>query len=300
MKNTLKICIVLIILINLVMLYYKFYSNEYMILDINNVYKNIEVDLDKYQDSIVVNYPDKVYNTYTIDIHAINNKFYNELYMENNNLYIKDSNDSKERELITNVEHLMYSKSDDVIFIYVLTNNNDIYTFNIDGTKSNEIEIKKVNNKIRVKNFTKFIVNSYLDKEISDFIVIGTDDKLYYMPNEILYEPEMLDVENKYIVYKDSTLAKYTGEMLVDKNNIEFKIKNIFIVKNSDIDLIGKPDVVFINTNNNIMYVHNDKIYIYNKKIKNIKNVNDKLEIIFKDNTHMNCEIETDNRYYAF
>ena len=120
------------------------------------------------------------------------------------------------------------------------------------------------------------------------------------MPNEILYEPEMLDVENKYIVYKDSTLAKYTGEMLVDKNNIEFKIKNIFIVKNSDIDLIGKPDVVFINTNNNIMYVHNDKIYIYNKKIKNIKNVNDKLEIIFKDNTHMNCEIETDNRYYAF
>ena len=300
MKNTLKICIVLIILINLVMLYYKFYSNEYMILDINNVYKNIEVDLDKYQDSIGVNYPDKVYNTYTIDIHAINNKFYNELYMENNNLYIKDSNDSKERELITNVEHLMYSKSDDVIFIYVLTNNNDIYTFNIDGTKSNEIEIKKVNNKIRVKNFTKFIVNSYLDKEISDFIVIGTDDKLYYMPNEILYEPEMLDVENKYIVYKDSTLAKYTGEMLVDKNNIEFKIKNIFIVKNSDIDLIGKPDVVFINTNNNIMYVHNDKIYIYNKKIKNIKNVNDKLEIIFKDNTHMNCEIETDNRYYAF
>ena len=139
MKNTLKICIVLIILINLVMLYYKFYSNEYMILDINNVYKNIEVDLDKYQDSIVVNYPDKVYNTYTIDIHAINNKFYNELYMENNNLYIKDSNDSKERELITNVEHLMHSKSDDVIFIYVLTNNNDIYTFNIDGRKVDEI-----------------------------------------------------------------------------------------------------------------------------------------------------------------
>ena len=60
-----------------------------------------------------------------------------------------------------------------------------------------------------------------------------------------------------------------------------------------------KPGVIFVDTNNNLVYSTNNKVYVYNKKISNIKTEGSNIKIEFEDNSSIKFKYIEDERYYS-
>lgn len=308
MKNGIKRLLIFIIIILVIViattLYYKFSKNEeYIILDIKNEYKKINVDLSKYEDKVNIVYKNPTIENYSDDINVFNDDedFNGKIIIEDSHLYLKDEYTHKKKEMIDNVLHMLYVMPDNskYINVYVLTKDHDLYAFNIDGRPLDEIETTKINKNIKIKDFTDFKINSYLNEEVMDFVVLGEDNKLYYMPSEILYDPDMINVLDTYIVYSDSSISIMDGRVLKDKIGKEIKIKNIIIPISEDNPLKDKPGIIFIDTNNNLVYSIDNKVCIYNKKISNIKTEGSNVKIEFEDNSSIKFKYIEDERYYS-
>lgn len=303
-KNILLIMLIIIIAVFVgIIIHYKLNnSGEYIIVDIKDEYKKINIDLSKYLEEINLEYAEKSYYKKEIQVFNDDIDFVGEIIVEDKVLYIKDIYTGKQKQMIDSALHMILyvPDSNKYVVVYVLAEDNDLYLIKIDGSSLDDMKPIKVNKNIKVKSFTKFNVNTYLDEESNNFVVVGTDNKLYYMPNEIEYDPGMVSIFNSYIVYSDSSITTYDGRILKNKYGSEYKVKYIFLINDDQKVFKGEPVTVLINKNDNIMYVKDGKLYIYNKKIKGLENKDDNLKITYVDDSVMNFKITDDDKYYGF
>lgn len=241
---------------------------EYEIVNLNDIsYGNIYIDKEQY-----------------LNIHDKYNKKYETIKSDTfKTLYVVDSDNN--------------SRLD----VYLINTKEELYKLSIEDCNIANYTLNKIDTDYKIKNFTNLKYNSYLDIYISDIIVLADDDNMYNPVNKILYEDNILNVLNEYLVYPDATISNYDGKLLKDNNGNNYKIKYIFNINIQDEqieDFLG-VNVAFITEDNKIIYVKNDEIYEISN-IKEIKYNEEEIIVFYENNKQQTIKVYRDINNYGW
>lgn len=241
---------------------------EYEIVNLNDIsYGNIYIDKEQY-----------------LNIHDKCNKKYETIKSDTfKTLYVVDSDNN--------------SRLD----VYLINTKEELYKLSIEDCNIANYTLNKIDTDYKIKNFTNLKYNSYLDIYISDIIVLADDGNMYNPVNKILYDDNILNVLNEYLVYPDATISNYDGKLLKDNNGNNYKIKYIFNINIQDErieDFLG-VNVAFITEDNKIIYVKNDEIYEISN-IKEIKYNEEEIIVFYENNKQQTIKVYRDINNYGW
>ncbi len=310
--------IVVIAFVFFLALYKKNTSGEYIVIDIGNNKKKVsDINLKDYSSDMVKNIVDNYEYEVSMFDHTpgaewdINVKF----YVKDGILYYKNLYHDYDTKLINDkVVQIMkmftipddeYDKAtEEYVELYVLTETNDLYHVAVEQDQEPYLKPTKVNNNIKVKNLTLINYPKYRDDNLNYIVVVGVDDKLYYMPNEALFEPKSVMVDDKYIYYSDGTISTWNGNMLKNVLKQNYIVKGIFALNSGNEQLKGSPTMIILTKDNRIIYTIEDKLYVYNKEVieakADLEKEENDLTIKFKDNTEFKFSSFYNVDYFDF
>ena len=242
---------------------------------------------------------------YEYEIVNLNDISYGNIYIDKEqHLNIQDKYNKKHETIKSDTFKTLYVVESDNISrldVYLINTKEELYKLSIEDCNIANYTLNKINTDYKIKNFTNLKYNSYLDIYISDIIVLADDGNMYNPINKILYDDNILNVLNEYLVYPDATISNYDGKLLKDNNGNNYKIKYIFNINIQDEqieDFLG-VNVAFITEDNKIIYVKNDEIYEISN-IKEIKHNEDELTIIYDNNKQQAIKVYRDINNYGW
>ena len=242
---------------------------------------------------------------YEYEIVNLNDISYGNIYIDKEqHLNIQDKYNKKHETIKSDTFKTLYVVESDNISrldVYLINTKEELYKLSIEDCNIANYTLNKIDTDYKIKNFTNLKYNSYLDIYISDIIVLADDGNMYNPINKILYDDNILNVLNEYLVYPDATISNYDGKLLKDNNGNDYKIKYIFNINIQDVqieDFLG-VNVAFITEDNKIIYVKNDEIYEISN-IKEIKHNEDELTIIYDNNKQQAIKVYRDINNYGW
>ena len=242
---------------------------------------------------------------YEYEIVNLNDISYGNIYIDKEqHLNIQDKYNKKHETIKSDTFKTLYVVESDNISrldVYLINTKEELYKLSIEDCNIANYTLNKIDTDYKIKNFTNLKYNSYLDIYISDIIVLADDGNMYNPINKILYDDNILNVLNEYLVYPDATISNYDGKLLKDNNGNNYKIKYIFNINIQDEqieDFLG-VNVAFITEDNKIIYVKNDEIYEISN-IKEIKHNEDELTIIYDNNKQQAIKVYRDINNYGW
>lgn len=242
---------------------------------------------------------------YEYEIVNLNDISYGNIYIDKEqHLNIQDKYNKKHETIKSDTFKTLYVVESDNISrldVYLINTKEELYKLSIEDCNIANYTLNKIDTDYKIKNFTNLKYNSYLDIYISDIIVLADDGSMYNPINKILYDDNILNVLNEYLVYPDATISNYDGKLLKDNNGNNYKIKYIFNINIQDEqieDFLG-VNVAFITEDNKIIYVKNDEIYEISN-IKEIKHNEDELTIIYDNNKQQAIKVYRDINNYGW
>ena len=242
---------------------------------------------------------------YEYEIVNLNDISYGNIYIDKEqHLNIQDKYNKKHETIKSDTFKTLYVVESDNISrldVYLINTKEELYKLSIEDCNIANYTLNKIDTDYKIKNFTNLKYNSYLDIYISDIIVLADDGNMYNPINKILYDDNILNVLNEYLVYPDATISNYDGKLLKDNNGNNYKIKYIFNINIQDEqieDFLG-INVAFITEDNKIIYVKNDEIYEISN-IKEIKHNEDELTIIYDNNKQQTIKVYRDINNYGW
>lgn len=242
---------------------------------------------------------------YEYEIVNLNDISYGNIYIDKEqHLNIQDKYNKKHETIKSDTFKTLYVVESDNISrldVYLINTKEELYKLSIEDCNIANYTLNKIDTDYKIKNFTNLKYNSYLDIYISDIIVLADDGNMYNPINKILYDDNILNVLNEYLVYPDATISNYDGKLLKDNNGNNYKIKYIFNINIQDEqieDFLG-VNVAFITEDNKIIYVKNDEIYEISN-INEIKHNEDELTIIYDNNKQQAIKVYRDINNYGW
>lgn len=242
---------------------------------------------------------------YEYEIVNLNDISYGNIYIDKEqHLNIQDKYNKKQETIKSDTFKTLYVVESDNISrldVYLINTKEELYKLSIEDCNIANYTLNKIDTDYKIKKFTNLKYDSYLDIYISDIIILADDGNMYNPINKILYDDNILNVLNEYLIYKDSTISNYDGKLLKDNNGNNYKIKYIFNINIQDVqieDFLG-INVAFVTEDNKIIYVKNDKIYEISN-IKEIKHNEDELTIIYDNNKQQAIKVYRDINNYGW
>lgn len=309
-KNIIIIILIVIILVIIsVISFYKLkiYNKDYNIINLsNNVIKSDINYKEKYNEYI---YDDSTFNSLNFPVVNEENAIYYLFEKIDDYLILKnlDSNESvkpinekfKSMTLVTNDE------TDEFMYIYLITKEGNFYKIELKSHNPIKLNIEKLNKKIKVDSFlTGVEYDTYRDIPNYSIPVFDTNDKIYIMPSESLFIPNMQMVKDNIIVYEDKKISSLDGRILKDKSKKDYKVKWVFEIT-KDNPFYKNPEILIITEDNKIIYLIEDKIYEYKKEISDINYTyiseeSGTLDLKYDDDSTMQLDIQFDLDNYGF
>lgn len=289
MNKKVKVFIIIFIIIILSFIgyltYYKFSKNDNKkenkieLKDYKDQDYNINYE-EKYEENILYSLIDNV--EFTIDDNI------GKLYIDNNKK-LKITLNSNDKSIIEDLKFntLYVYPSIDNIYLnaYALSENGKLYRISLVENNLDKLNIQEINSEIVITNLTDLKFKSYLELSNNSLVVLDIDGNMFDMLSNRLYDENIININDEYLLYGDMTISNIEGMRIVS-NDKDVKVKNI-IVLNDKGKFKNDPYVIIITNDDKIIYSINDEIYEYNKKVSKIENGNDKLIITFKDKSKM-------------
>lgn len=242
---------------------------------------------------------------YEYEIVNLNDISYGNIYIDKEqHLNIQDKYNKKQETIKSDTFKTLYVVESDNISrldVYLINTKEELYKLSIEDCNIANYTLNKIDTDYKIKNFTNLKYNSYLDIYISDIIVLADDGNMYNPINKILYDDNILNVLNEYLVYPDATISNYDGKLLKDNNGNNYKIKYIFNINIQDErieDFLG-VNVAFITEDNKIIYVKNDEIYEISN-IKEIKYNEEEIIVFYENNKQQTIKVYRDINNYGW
>ena len=242
---------------------------------------------------------------YEYEIVNLNDISYGNIYIDKEqHLNIQDKYNKKHETIKSDTFKTLYVVESDNISrldVYLINTKEELYKLSIEDCNIANYTLNKIDTDYKIKNFTNLKYNSYLDIYISDIIVLADDGNMYNPINKILYDDNILNVLNEYLVYPDATISNYDGKLLKDNNGNNYKIKYIFNINIQDEqieDFLG-VNVAFITEDNKIIYVKNDEIYEISN-IKEIKYNEEEITVFYENNKQQTLKVYRDINNYGW
>lgn len=188
---------------------------------------------------------------------------------------------------------------------YVLTTQENLYKVEFISHDPIKVKAEKINNNIKVSSFLiEAEYGNYRDEQYVNIGVIGDDNNIYVMPYETLFVKYMQIIKEKLIVYDDKKISSIDGKILKDKKGNYYMAKWVFEIT-SDNPFENSPEILVITEDSKIIYLINDKIYEYKKKIKDIlytyvSEETGTLELKYEDEAKMKFDVQFDSINYGF
>ena len=309
-KNIIIIILILIILVIISIISFyklKIYNKDYNIINLsNNLIKSDVNYKEKYNEYI---YDDSTFNSLNFPVVNEENAIYYLFEKTDDYLILKnlDSNESvkpinekfKSMTLVTNDE------TDEFMYIYLITKEGNFYKVELKSHNPIKLNIEKLNKKIKVDSFlTGVEYDTYRDIPNYSIPVFDTNDKIYIMPSESLFIPNMQMVKDNIIVYEDKKISSLDGKILKDKSKKDYKVKWVFEIT-KDNPFYKNPEILIITEDNKIIYLIEDKIYEYKKEISDINYTyiseeSGILDLKYDDDSTMQLDIQFDLDNYGF
>lgn len=291
LKLLLFIVIIVFIAITVLVFLKKGKTDGNYIYGISNSEERITIEdinyLDEYSSQIINS------NVTSYDYELIKNDeyIYGKFYIDSNSiLYATDGFKNIERRLTNEKMATLYKVvNNDNIVIYALPEQHDkIYSFKIDNTDLNKIEQKEYYLSSNPKAFTYLKNLEYGDEESSP-VILCEDNKMYDLNSGLLYSDKYIKFYKNFILDSNNIIYSYKGYKMYNFANNQYKLvgyvlskKNIFSDNNY---------VILVTEDGSLLWFNGyDTFSAYNKRVKSIKNIDNKVKILFYDDTYYNFE----------
>lgn len=300
MKNKLTIIVIIILLIFIAFLFNNKnrYNNEkehvYNVSLIKeNKKKYLLEALEKYKNNIITEKKLSINYEYK----DVNGSLIGKVYIDNNKLLHITNSNKKQDYIISNIEfETMYTdnNSRQNILIYLISSIGELYYFSLVDNDISNLIINNIELDYKIKNFTNLSFQHDIYGNTSLLFVLNSNNQLIDITSNINYDSSIITLFNKYYIFSDNTISNIFGNVLLNKNNKEYKIKNFFIINITDDIKRG----IIITEGNEFIYIDNTEqvLYEFESKVKKInyteKNpyIKSPLEIVFEDNYKMSFD----------
>lgn len=261
-------------------------------------------DIEKYKDNIIEE------NVFSSDFYYIDDKesINGEVLIDNNKyLYIVDKN-KREKYKLSNIKFkTLYTKNfaySEVAF-FLISEDFKLYMLKINSIDIKKAIISKIETPFAVKNFTNLEFNSDYYRNGSNLFVLSDKGKINDVSSVLKYDENIMSIYNKYYVFGDNTMTNVWGNILKDKNNIDYKMKFFFVTKeevienNNNRGLIITDDdrLIYLDDTNKIIYEYHSKIKNINYEGRGYPQEGGKLTITFENKTSLSYTAACTNYY---
>ena len=172
------------------------------------------------------------------------------------------------------------------VYFYAISDSGELYYIYLTSSNINDIKASKIETCGSVSNFISLSVKNYLDVDNNDVFVLTDDNKVCFVGSGILYNPNIVNVMGKYLVYENGFISNIMGEVILGPDGKNVKVKSIIGVIDEDSNFKYNPDILIITTDDEILYSLDEQtIYKYDKKVLKIEENNKKIIISFVDGT---------------
>lgn len=269
--------------------------------------KNISETLDKetYKEYIIEEDIKKLDYTFLEQNKSITGTIYigNDEY-----LYISDVNSNINYKLSTIKFKTMYTKDIEYekgIYVYLITENGKLYYYSLETNDIRKGALNEVPFPNKVLKFTSLDFRRDAFETYNTLFVLADDGNIYDVASKLRFDFKIKSLYGNLYVFDDNTMTNEYGRILVDENNIPYKIKNIFET-GLDNEFTGENTRLIITENNELLYMNSntDYVYKYARKVKSVDfDVNNpyikgKLKLTFEDDSYIDLNAEC-NQYYC-
>lgn len=287
MKKKLKMVLILLIVILVVIIsyltYYKFFKNDNKDLNNINLYKNgiSNYEIIKYDESYKDNVMYSLINK--IEFYIDKEENIGKLYIDNNKkLHISLNTDVKDllEELNFNTLYNYSSNNKDFLDAFALAENGVLYHIILVDNDISKIKLDKIDlDTDKIVNFTNLQTKGYFDTNHKSLIVLTSNGNFYDVYTKTYYIKDALYINDKYILYSDMTISDMKGRKFKSDDK-DIKVKNIIMLSLADNVFAQHPTEIIITDDNRIMYVSSGEIYVYDKIISNINELENNIIVI--------------------
>ena len=189
-----------------------------------------------------------------------------------------------------------YDDEKSIKVVYALTNNGNIYYIIMPDGDVEEIKAYKMNRTYKVLNFLDLTEYTMFDFKSNNIVVLNENNEIYDFNLDIPYNEKNTIIGSDYIIYADGSISTYDGKIFEDLNTTKYYIKSVLNVFD---DNFKDTDIIFITTDNHLIFVKEDKLYVYNSLVKNVEQTNySNCKISFENNKFIEIKCSFDeNRY---
>lgn len=291
LKLLLFIVIIVFIAITVLVFLKKGKTDGNYIYGISNSEERITIEdinyLDEYSSQIINS------NVTSYDYELIKNDeyIYGKFYIDSNSiLYATDGFKNIERRLTNEKMATLYKVvNNDNIVIYALPEQHDkIYSFKIDNTDLNKIEQKEYYLSSNPKAFTYLKNLEYGDEESSP-VILCEDNKMYDLNSGLLYSDKYIKFYKNFILDSNNIIYSYKGYKMYNFANNQYKLVGYVLSKENIFS--DNNYVILVTEDGSLLWFNGyDTFSAYNKRVKSIKNIDNKVKILFYDDTYYNFE----------
>ena len=253
---------------------------------------NNKIDISKYEDKIIKD------NLYSVEYTFFdeNKSLKGLIYIgENKNLYIKDDITNVSKKISSINFKTMYTKDieyDSGIYVYLISEDNDLYSLSFVSTNLEELKINKINLDYKVLNFVDVNFDYDITGPFNSLFVLADDGNIYDVSSNIIYSENIKSLYYDLYVLNNNIMTNKYGDILMNKNKEYYKIKNIFETY-EDNYFSGKNTKIIITEDNKLLYFDSMflKINEYSLNVKKVDfdtyypYVKGNLKIIFQDDS---------------
>ena len=184
--------------------------------------------------------------------------------------------------------------------VYAITKSGELYHVGLVQPVISSYFAEKIDIEEKVINFTNLSLNMYLGGSSTSVIVYTSDGNMYDAITSISYNPNTVNVMDKYIIYETDYISNTNREFLVNSEEEPYKA-NIVALANKPIkELEGSPTLIIVTQNNKLIYTYNDKTYEYKEDVKIIGVDEERnIVIIFENDDTIIFPGTYDSNYYA-
>jgi len=231
------------------------------------------------------------------------NLLYGKVYIgQNNKLYIYDELYKKSYLVLDKNVKTIYSNAENSNFcsVFAITTNGELYYISLTQPLISSLVVEKIDIPNKVVNFTNINLNYFVGTSLNSVVVLTNDGFMYDSLTLTRYNPNTLNVINKYIVYETNYISNINRKFLVNSKNEKYKVKVIAMSNEPIKDLKNHPNIIIITEDDKLIYLADDnKVYEYIKKIKLVgSNDNNLIVVVFEDDKYITFEGFYNSKFY--
>lgn len=296
-KNNIFMIISIIVLFLVLIIMLLLFNKKSEVIDSSFEFVKISDELINIVDESSV-YEDQIITSnvleYEYEIIKEKSNLHGRIYIDDSYVYI--SNDFLNTKYKVSNEKFttlfMYSINKDSLNAYGLSNNNEVYKFELNSTDIKDIKETKINLNEKIKSFVR-ARNSCIECNTLYASVLGESNKIYVADNGLFLSDSYQNLYNRYLIDSDKYLYSIDGRKIVDKNKNSVKISKYMIL--DDVD--DKYKLIVITDNNELLFLYDkDTVAIYNNKITNMINTKDGISIVLNNN----FTFKLNGKYYDY